>query len=338
MKLIILFVAVLIVQTSAFLQVDSLKTINLDLQIVVLDEEKVRKEITSFFDSNNIVPDLFNEYKNQFNTHFTLSESLYFKCVELIEEKGAIVFKKEESINYAEKLSEITITIERLEQEKKEYSELLQKIDVSNVNHVKYWEKLEEIKQTLRIQFKIKEEYEKSNKKFNIKLQVTEQNILTNEPTFSFVNMPGLQYSFLSPNSASTFFPTGMNGYSIKYLMNRRKTYLELGLFKSNVQNVVTSYDELYKFGLGQDFYSSHLGRGTRNFFNLYSGFNFGTFILTGGGNQNIISWYATPSIGLELYKNKYVLIDTKAGYFLPFKENRNMRGLLLEASFNIVF
>lgn len=169
-------------------------------------------------------------------------------------------------------------------------------------------------------------------------LKVKEENPLSNEPNFSFVNMPGVQYSFFIPaNLDGESFPESMNGYAIKYLINRRKIYLELGLFKSNQNSETIRYNELYKFGIGQDFYLTHLGRGTRKFMNLYSGFNLGVFILT-GDEDNLVLWYAAPSIGLEIYKNKNFLLNTKAGYFLPFEENRNMRGLLIETSFNVVF
>lgn len=47
---------------------------------------------------------------------------------------------------------------------------------------------------------------------------------------------------------------------------------------------------------------------------------------------------YPAPSIGLELLKNKYILIDTKVYYFVPLGSYRNLRGLSYHLSFNIVF
>ena len=150
--------------------------------------------------------------------------------------------------------------------------------------------------------------------------------------------MPGIQFSYFIPaNTNGAFFPQRMAGYSIKYLLNRRKTYIELGLFKASKGSDNQVFDDMYKFCIGQDFYSSHLGRGSRKYFNLYSGFKMGVFRIA-GDEEDLSSWFATPSLGLELFKNKNILIDTKAGYFLPFTENRNLRGIVLEASFNIVF
>jgi len=48
--------------------------------------------------------------------------------------------------------------------------------------------------------------------------------------------------------------------------------------------------------------------------------------------------FYLAPSIGIEIYKNKYFLIDTKVNYFVPFSYNRNLRGISYNASFNFVF
>lgn len=326
-------------KNAVFAQVDSLKTSSLEIEFFVHDKSKVKSELETFFLQNKIVPDLLNETNYQFTSLFVLKENSYLSFLDLSKNWGAINFKKVESINYTEKLNMVTIEIDRLLVEKEEYTNLLNQVDVKSENHVKYWEKLEDIKVNLRKQIKLKEEFEGSNKKFKVKLTVKEENILTNEPNFSFVNMPGIQYSYFVPSGdLNGFYPSNMTGYSIKYLMNRRKTYLEIGLFKSNQSNEDLNFDELYKFGIGQDFYSSHLGRGTRQFLNLYSGFNLGAFILTGGNEKNMISWYCSPSIGLELYKNKYLLLDSKAGYFLPFKENRNLRGFLVELSFNVVF
>jgi hypothetical protein len=319
-------------------QIDSLKTINLDVELLVNNLDKTKSEINLLFEENNIVPDLFNENNNQFFTEFVLAQETYYTFVDEIEDWGLINSRKIESVNFTEKLNNVNLEIERIKVEIDDYNSLLKKIDIKSESHVKYWEKLEFAKDNLRKQRDIQKEFLDSNKKFKVKLKVREENFLTNEPDFSFVNMPGIQYSFFIPaNSDGEYYPQNMNGYSLKYLLNRRKTFLEMGLFKSITSNENSLFDELYKFGWGQDIYSTHLGRGARKSLNLYSGFKAGIFILT-GKEDNLISWYVTPSLGLEIYKVKNILIDTKMGYFLPFKENRNMRGLLMETSFNVVF
>lgn len=338
MRIAFIIILLSLFSTECFCQIDSLKTISLDVEIIVYNQNKIKNELNSFLAKNKIVPELLQESKNQFVSNFVLTENAYFEFVSNIEKWGVINSRRIESVNYTEKLEAVNLEIKRLEKVKEEYIKLLSQVEVKSESHGRFWGKLEEAKTNLRKQNRLKEQYLGSNKKFRIKLEVREENILSNEPDFSFVNMPGIQYSFFIPSgSDGVNYPKNMNGYSIKYLMNRRKTYLELGLFKSNQDIESNKFDELYKFGIGQDFYSTHLGRGSRNVFNLYSGFNMGVFILTGNA-EKLISWYATPSIGLEIYKNKNFLLDTKTGYFLPFKDNRNMRGLLMEVSLNVVF
>jgi hypothetical protein len=93
----------------------------------------------------------------------------------------------------------------------------------------------------------------------------------------------------------------------------------------------------MFAFGFGQDFYSRHLGRGTNKFFNLYSGYTFGGLLASNDAKKNFMGYFA-PAIGVELFKNKYVLIDTKVNYLIPFKDVRYTRGLAFNASFNFVF
>jgi hypothetical protein len=60
--------------------------------------------------------------------------------------------------------------------------------------------------------------------------------------------------------------------------------------------------------------------------------------LLASNESRKLFTPYIAPGVGVELFKNKYVLIDTKASYFVPFKDVRHMRGLSLSASFNFVF
>lgn len=98
------------------------------------------------------------------------------------------------------------------------------------------------------------------------------------------------------------------------------------------------AFSEMFMLGFGQDFYSRHLGRGNRKFLNLYSGYSVGDVYCT-GTDSKLNTVYLAPSIGLELFKNKYFLVDTKVNYFIPITaNNRNMRGLSYNLSLNFVF
>ncbi len=338
MRAIFIILLTAICSLNAYSQIDSLKTISLDVVILVTNLEKTQKELDTFFENNNIVPDLLNQFTHLFESSFVLTQNTYYVFVDQIENWGVITSRKVTSTNYTEKLHAVNQEIARIEKQIEEYHSFIKEVDVKSGNHVKYWERLEFAKVALQEQKVLQKEYLASNQRFKVKLRIGVASHVANRPDFSFINMPGIQYSYFIPtNSDAETYPQNMNGYSIKYILNRRKTYLELGLFRTDRTNDNIKYNELYKFGIGQDFYSVHLGRGTRQFMNLYSGFKIGTFILT-GNEDRLISWYGTPSIGVEIYKHKNILIDTKAGYFLPFKENRNMRGFLIETSFNLLF
>jgi hypothetical protein len=87
----------------------------------------------------------------------------------------------------------------------------------------------------------------------------------------------------------------------------------------------------------GQDFYSRHFGRGGNKFGNLYSGYTVGYMAASNEVKAQDI-FYLAPSVGLELFKNKYILWDTKVNYLIPFSYQRNLRGFGLNTSINFVF
>ncbi len=155
-----------------------------------------------------------------------------------------------------------------------------------------------------------------------------------------FVNMPGFEYSVFTPENAKAGISADYyNGYMLKYLFTKGKSYITLGAFKAvNVpQNDTLMYSDIFNFSFGQDFYSRHLGRGGRKFLNLYSGYHVG-FMACTGEKSSLNTVYVSPAVGLELYKNNFMLLDTKMTYILPFTENLNMRGLQFAASLNFVF
>lgn len=155
-----------------------------------------------------------------------------------------------------------------------------------------------------------------------------------------FVNMPGFEYSvFMPENPKAGISATCYNGYMLKYLFTRGKSYVTVGAFKAvDVPSTdLQMYSDLFNFSFGQDFYSRHLGRGGRKFLNLYSGYNVGYLACT-GAESTLHNFYVSPAIGIELFKNNFMLFDTKVNYILPFVKNLNMRGLQFAASLNFVF
>lgn len=164
-----------------------------------------------------------------------------------------------------------------------------------------------------------------------------------NNSRVSFINMPGLEYGYLHiENPKAGVSAKAYQGVAIKYMFTRGKSYFNLGAYKAIDNNTTDStlINELFMINFGQDFYPRHFGRGKRKFLNLYTGYQIGGFIQNRNNDKNAVFIpNANISFGVELLKSKHVLIDNKASYFLPLDGiNRNMRGILYQASFNFVF
>ena len=155
-----------------------------------------------------------------------------------------------------------------------------------------------------------------------------------------FVNMPGFEYSIFMPeNPTEGISAEYYHGYMLKYLFTRGKSYITVGAFKANEvpQNDTLMYSDIFNISFGQDFYSRHLGRGARKFLNLYSGYNIG-YMAFSGKDSSLKSAYVSPAIGIELFKNNFMLLDTKMSYILPFSDNLHLRGFQFAAALNFVF
>lgn len=156
-----------------------------------------------------------------------------------------------------------------------------------------------------------------------------------------WVNMPGAEFSLLRVENpkkgiSSNFY----SGLQVKYIFTKGKDYIQLGAWKSTSSALDSStFKELFLFSFGQDFYSKRWGKGSRKFLNLYTGYNTGILLLSDGNNRVILP-QLSPAIGLDIFKTKHVLLDTRVNYFLPIssKYYENLRGLTFSASFNFVF
>ena len=155
-----------------------------------------------------------------------------------------------------------------------------------------------------------------------------------------FVNMPGFEFSVFKPENSKEGIAADLYyGYMLKYLFTKGKSYITVGAFKADEvpQNDTLMYSDIFNFSFGQDFYSRHLGRGGRKFLNLYSGYNIGFFAYS-GKKSSLKNFYVSPAIGIELFKNNFMLIDTKMTYMLPFTDNLYLRGFQFAAAVNFVF
>ena len=175
---------------------------------------------------------------------------------------------------------------------------------------------------------------------YSVSLTLSDEVTSPESTGISFVNMPGAEYSFLdieapAAGTSAEFY----HGYFLKYLFTKGKSYGSIGLYKNESIGRTDSvaYSEMFILAFGQDFYSRHFGRGDRRYLNLYSGYQVGGILATGEVSTKYLP-YLAPSVGVEIFKNKYILFDTKVSYFVPVTDSRNMRGISYSAAFNFVF
>ncbi|MCB2377414.1 hypothetical protein LGH70_07470 [Hymenobacter sp. BT635] len=158
----------------------------------------------------------------------------------------------------------------------------------------------------------------------------------------SFVNMPGVEYSYLRlDNPKPGLTSRAYQGYAIKYMFTRGKSYFNLGVYKPLTKSEGEEFvNELFVINFGQDFYPRNFGRGRRKFLNLYTSYQLGGFILNRNNDQgNEFIPNLNLGLGVELLKTRHILLDTKASYFVPlYSRSRDLRGILGQASFNFVF
>lgn len=305
--------------------------------IMVNDLALTGKKIDAFLSANQIQPGKYNRSKYYIEIQVFVSQALYDKMIAEYQGWGYVSSENTTQSTYDFDISNLKQDIAQLKSEKVTYQSLARYADsTAKGNYLAYIEKTVELDKAIAANEKKLREYENSDNLNYIQIKVTEERNSTMEYSSSWVNMPGLEYSHLwieQPQAGVT--PSSMHGVSLKYMFNTGKSYGILGLYKN--YGAKTQVNEAYVFAFGQDFYSRRMGRGQRKFFNLYTSFNAGVYVLS-GESQRSASWFVNPYLGLEIFKNKYLLVDNKVGYFMPYRDNRNMRGLLYNFSFNFVF
>ena len=335
------FWLLLFICTSINAQVDSLyvsTTVNVD--IIAMDYNGSRIKLNNFIKTNAIKVHDQNESQVNIYLYALISEKQYEAIEKLFPDLGFVVTKKLDTESNYDKVKEIEHEIKYLKSKKASYTDFLEKLNEKSEKYTTIWQQIKEIDESIYNKEKELLLYNKKENIIKLVLNLSEENTTPNETKIAFVNMPGIEYAYLkigSPNSAIS--SNAYQGFFVKYLFTRGKTFATAGEFKSiNAHKTDTSqFTEMFLIGVGQDFYTRHLGRGKRKFLNLYSGYTAGGIIATNNTKRANI-FFITPSVGVELFKNKYVLFDTKVSYFIPFQYNRNLTGISYSASFNFVF
>jgi len=241
---------------------------------------------------------------------------------------------------YQSELDEIELEIEFLTQKKNSFEQILQQHEMKSAQYESLWREKQGLEDRIFNLKKRKTVLEKNALPYRITITIMEEMTSPVESRVTFVNMPGVEYSYLKiENPNDTVSSAYYQGYFLKYLFTKGKSYASVGVYQSTQKPVgdSTIFSELFVMNFGQDFYSRHFGRGSNKFGNLYSGYTVG-YIAASNEVRSQDIFYVSPSVGLELFKNKYILWDTKVNYLIPFSYQRNLRGFGLNTSINFVF
>jgi hypothetical protein len=314
------------------------KSVQVNTQVSAISYELAKTTLQTWLNNHNYHIMSQNDNDHQVSLVLHLSEAQYNEWKSWVPSLGNVDYQSIETVDNADAIDEVTLELNFLQNRKKEYLDLMDKLGTQSENYQALWrEKMiveERIFNLEKRQLTLKENAEP----FQVKFTLSEEMTSPQEGKVSFVNMPGIEYSYLrvsSPNhliSASAY-----QGYFLKYLFTKGKSYASVGAYKANTPMADSVLTELFAFNFGQDFYSRHLGRGNKKFGNLYSGYTIGYMIGT-NDTRKVDIGYIAPSVGLELFKNKYLLWDLKANYMIPFTYNRDLRGVAINTSLNFVF
>jgi hypothetical protein len=289
-----------------------------------------------------------SKWDRKASMRIAVADSLFEGLRDSLSALGSVTEYQLEVVNTRDEIEKLALEVQFRKSQRETYAKELPTIDRAREAEVYHqtWEKSREIDETI---FGLEQ-------KLLLARQQVRQNIIdldlreaseppseTSRAWVEFTNMPGGEFSYLSienpkvGRSASAYM-----GGSVRYLFTRGKSYVVLGILKADggpTSEDTTMFTDVFHYAYGADFYPSHFGRGQRNFLNLYSGFTLGGLFLS-SKSDNTHLFQVTPHVGIELFKGKQFLLDTRAGYLLPFSStyNLNLRGWTSSTSLNFVF
>ena len=315
------------------------QTLSTNVRILVQNVSLVKMKFDTILFKNNWITNSYNRTTNNFDVSIILKDSSkYMELLKTVKSWGVLVDESTSASNGISEVYSKYVMNEALKKERDQYEILAGRTEVNSVRYYDYWEKIIAIDKTIASNEIAYRQNPKNEKEYSLSMHFFEEEVIGTDYAEAWINMPGLEYSMLfTEQPKSGMSSSQMTGYHLKYMFNYRKSYFQLGLFQSTSPKTLTEVNEIYTFSLGQDFYSRTLGRGRRKFLNLYTSISTGV-LMASSDTDKYKSWFLNPYLGLEIFKNKHILLDNKVGYFLPFTNNRNQRGLLYSVSFNFVF
>ena len=285
-----------------------------------------------------------DEMQDRFTAEFVMDENRLVRLDSLVKELGWVIENSLTSQNFQQHIKQLKINIQEEEQEQERLREQIKQPGNTPEQKLQFQNRIDNSIGNKKRQLQELRNYEDYDSLAFITLNLYDEiTYPTGNNKIAFVNMPGVEYSLLFPENPKTGVSNDLyQGYLIKYLFTRGKSYLDLGVYKAVNNNLTDStlINELFLINFGQDFYPKHFGRGKRKYLNLYTCYQVGGFIINRNNDKgNTFNPNLNLGIGVELFKSKHILLDNKVTYFLPLNElNRNLRSITYNASLNFVF
>lgn len=336
---------ILLLTVNSFVTVAQERPSNKTIQVYVTKLQTSTDLLANFIDAKKGVVYQTDLSTNRYYTEFLISNSDLRGLDSLASKMGYVTQNVFNTENYQEKINNLEKRIDGLKYENSIYARQLADSVVTGVRIEDLKRKISSNLQTIAsLEVNINQLQQNAGDQMcNVRFTINDEMSTPNNSRVSFVNMPGIEHGFLKiENPTAGISAKSYQGATIKYMFTRGKSYFNLGVYRAIDNNTsdTSLINELFMMNFGQDFYPRNFGRGKRRFLNLYTGYQIGGFISNQNNNKNsVFIPNANLSFGVELIKTKHILVDNKVSYFLPLNElNRNMRGILYQASFNFVF
>ena len=260
---------------------------------------------------------------------------------------GIISLKEITARNFTTALDEAGFELEYLNSQRQIYAEELQKRSNSREGETVSGDLFARAREIDRIIYEKNREIQDLQRQMRytvIRVTLSEKSIqdLDGGDDFSgFINMPGVEAKYFhAENSEGTSLRPDYIGGTLRYMFTKGRSYFLIGVMKPvEASGEAAAVNDIVSYALGKDFYPRYFGQGKNRFLNPFSGFEIGGMILTSDTSFEHM-FVVEPHIGLEFFKNKYVIFDTRIGYTFPLDEAyiKSRRGFTAYLSLNIVF
>ncbi|MEO8088579.1 MAG: hypothetical protein ABI763_17305, partial [Bacteroidota bacterium] len=305
MKKVLLSLTLLLISSTIWAQSDSTYTsTEVSNTVYAIDFPGAKKKILDFIRANNIKVEDQRENRADMKVKFVVGYDAYISFDSLVSTIGYSTSRTVNTVSNYNKVTEINLELAYLRQSRDSYSTLMNKVDEKAENYLALWNEKKQIEEKIFDKERELIAFSQRENAYDISLDLYDETTTPENTGVAFVNMPGFEFSYLQIETPKPGFSAKTyQGYFLKYLFTRGKSYASLGVYKNNEINKAdtTVFNELFVLGFGQDFYSRHLGRGSRKFLNLYSGYSIGGILATGEKSKASMFCIA-PSIGIELF------------------------------------